>query len=185
MIDFIQLQNLVFPTIDDLKHSAINFNDTCNYLQEKNGCCVEAKQHISDLITYCRKIILFIYSDREEISSFNHKAHNILTNEILSILPKFLKTRKEKRGIITLLISGSIGLAYEGISSFLPNRRHKALQKHLVPWKLKYIYNVTQIIHLEDSMMMYGIYNAETLENLINMVYQIHKLQKKCYLLVN
>ena len=31
-----------------------------------------------------------------------------------------------------------------------------------------------RIIHLEDSIVMYSIYYAETLENLINMVHQIH-----------
>ena len=36
---------------------------------------------------------------------------------------------KHKHGIITTLISSLVGLAYEGISSFLHNRRHKALHK--------------------------------------------------------
>ena len=31
-------------------------------------------------------------------------------------------------------------------------------------------------IHLEDSMVMYGIYNAETLEKIITTVHQIHNL---------
>ena len=31
-----------------------------------------------------------------------------------------------------------------------------------------------KFIHLEDSMVMYGIYNAETLEQLINTVHCIH-----------
>ena len=56
-------------------------------------------------------------------------AHNILTNKILLILPKFPETRKEKRGIITSPISGYIGLAYQGISNCLHNRRHKPLQE--------------------------------------------------------
>ena len=74
----------ILPTIKDLKFSTINFNDTCKYLQEKNECSVEAKQYISDLIIYCRKIIPFMHNYREQISSFNHMAHNILTNDILS-----------------------------------------------------------------------------------------------------
>ena len=32
----------------------------CNYLQEKNGYSVEAKQYTNDLIVYCRKIIPFV-----------------------------------------------------------------------------------------------------------------------------
>ena len=52
-----------------------------------------------------------------------------MKNEVDLILPQCLRNRKEKTGIITLLITGFIGLAYEGVSSFLHNRRHKALHK--------------------------------------------------------
>ena len=31
-----------------------------------------------------------------------------------------------------------------------------------------------KLIHSEDTMVMYGVYNAETLEELINMVYHMH-----------
>ena len=31
-----------------------------------------------------------------------------------------------------------------------------------------------KLMHLEDSMVMYGIYNAETIEHLINTVHYIH-----------
>ena len=50
-------------------------------------------------------------------------------NEISLILPNLPKIRKEKRVIIELLITGFIALAYEVITSFLHNRRHKALHK--------------------------------------------------------
>ena len=33
-----------------------------------------------------------------------------------------------------------------------------------------------KLIHLEDSMVMYGIYNAETLEKLITTVHQMHNI---------
>ena len=46
-----------------------------------------------------------------------------------TVLPKFPEDRKGKRGIFATLISGFIGLSYDGISSFLHNRRHKALHK--------------------------------------------------------
>ena len=31
-----------------------------------------------------------------------------------------------------------------------------------------------KIFHLEDSMVLYGIYNPDTLENLIDTVYRLH-----------
>ena len=52
-----------------------------------------------------------------------------MTNEIAIMMPTFNKNERQKRGIITSLITGFIGLAYEGISSFLHYRRQKALTK--------------------------------------------------------
>ena len=54
-----------------------------------------------------------------------------MENEINMILPKFPENRKEKRCILTTLVSSFIGfidLVYEGITSFLHNRGHKAVR---------------------------------------------------------
>ena len=72
-----------------------------------------------DLIENCRKIIPYVYFYKQQIKSLNDIAYNILENERNIIFPNFLENRKEKRGIFTRLISGFIGLAYEGISSSL------------------------------------------------------------------
>ena len=87
-------------------------------------------------------------------------------------MPNLPKERKEKRGIITLLITGFIGLAYEGISSFLHNRRHKTV----TPMGNKVNVQCNKLIHLEDSLVMYGIYNAETLEKIITTVHKMHNI---------
>ena len=90
--------------------------------------------------------------------------HDILHKEKDLILLWFPKVRKEKRGIVTSLLSGFIGLAYEGISSFLHHRRHEALNKAVKAMETKAYIQCNKIRHLQDSMVMYGIYNAETLE---------------------
>ena len=80
-----------------------------------------------DLRTFCKKIEPFVIYYKRLIKSCSHTAHNILENEINLILPQV--ARKQKCGIITTLVSGFIGLAYEGISSFLHHRCNKALHK--------------------------------------------------------
>ena len=80
------------------------------------------------------------------------------------ILLKFSEGRKSKRGIFSTIISGFIGLAYEGISSFLHDRRHKALHKAVCAMNSKVYTQRNSLIHLENTMVMYGVYNAETLE---------------------
>ena len=123
--------------------------------------------------TYSRKIRPFLHYYRDQTNSFNCTVHNILNNEIGLILLKYTE-RKEGRGIITLLISGFIGLAYEGISSFLHNRRHKALHKAVKAMETKANIQQSKFIHLEDTIVMHGVYNAETLEKLVKTVHIMH-----------
>ena len=81
---------------------------------------------------------------------------------------------KQKHSIIIALVSGFVGLAYEGITSFLHNRRHKALHKAVKAMDSKTTIECNTVMHLENSVVMYGIYNTETLEKLINTVHSIH-----------
>ena len=58
----------------------------------------------------------------------------MLANDIGKILPKFPTDNRQKHCAILTTILGTvpskvIGLAYEGISSFLHHKRHKALHK--------------------------------------------------------
>ena len=116
-----------------------------------------------DLMIFCKKIEPFIMYYKRLIKSYNHTAHNILENEINLILP--LIPRKQKGGFITTLVSSFIGLAYEGISSFLHHKHNKTLHKAVKAMDNKATIQHNKLIQLENLMLVYGIYNAETLEN--------------------
>ena len=123
---------------------------------------------------YCRKIRPYEYFYKQQIASLNQTGHHILKNKIDLILPQFPTNRMEKRSIISSLISGFIPWAYEGVSSFLHHRRHKALHKAVRVMVMKADIQCNEIMHLEDFILMYGIYNAETLEKLNDTVHHIH-----------
>ena len=72
------------------------------------------------------------------------------------------------------MVSGFIGLAYEGISSFLQQKHENALQKAVDAMRNQASIQYNKLIKLDNRMLMYGIYNAETLEKLINTVQEIH-----------
>ena len=72
------------------------------------------------------------------------------------------------------IVSSFIGLAYEGISSFLHHKQNKALHKAVKAMDSKTTIQHSKLIQLENSMFMYGIYSAETLEKCIDTVHQIH-----------
>ena len=61
--------------------------------------------------------------------------------------------------ILGSVASKVIGLAYEGISGFLHHKRHKALHKDVAVMNKRSNVQHNQIHHLEDSMIMYGVYN--------------------------
>ena len=110
---------------------------------------------------------------KKQIEYYNWTTYEILTNELALILPTFSMKEGQKRGIITSLITGFIGFAYEGISSFLHYKRQKALHKAVQAMENKLL-QCNKIFNLEDSVVMYGIYNSDTLEALIDTVHRLH-----------
>ena len=66
---------------------------------------------------------------------YEKTVYNILEKDIGLILPKFgntetnLHSKCPKGLIISALISGFIGLAFKGISSFLQHKQERALQQ--------------------------------------------------------
>ena len=77
---------------------------------------------------------------------------------------------------MTTLVSGFIGLAYEGISSFLQRKCKNALQRAINAMGNEASIQHNRLMKLDDTMLMYGIYNAEMLEKLINTVHEIHNV---------
>ena len=124
---FYLVTKLILPSIGDLKFSNLNYDNTCAYLDNKNAQNTETRKYMLDLKTFCKKIEPFVVYYKRLIKSYNNTTHNISENELNLLLPQI--PRGQKCGIITILVSSFIGLAYEGISSFLHLRQNKALHK--------------------------------------------------------
>ena len=125
------------------------------------------------------KITPYAQLYQRQIQYYNWTAYDTLTDDIGKILPKFLTDNRHKQGAILASILGSvassiIGLTYEGISSFLHLKRHKALHKAVAVMKKKTDVQCNRIHHLEDTMVMYGVYNSDTLTDLID---KVHRMQ--------
>ena len=114
------------PKVEDLKFDDIPYDVECTHLD--NSKPGQSFRILTDIKRYCIKIALHIEYYRKQITYYNQIAPDILTNELALILPTFPTQKREKRGIITSLITGFISLAYEGISSFLHHKRQKALK---------------------------------------------------------
>ena len=124
------------------------------------------------------KITLYAQLYQRQIQYYNQTAYDTLTNDIGKILPNFPTDNRHKHGAIIASILGSvassiIGLAYEGISSFLHHKRHKALHKAVAVMNKKTNIQHNRIHHLEDTMFMYGVYNSDALTDLIDTVHRM------------
>ena len=114
---------------------------------------------------------------KQQIDYYNQTAYNLLQDEIGLILPNF--NSRKKRFLTTILgtiASKVIGLAFEDISRFLHHKRHKALQKAVNVINSKSEIDHNRVYHLEDTMIMYGKYNSNTLIELVKMVYQMQNV---------
>ena len=86
---------------------------------------------------------------------------------------------RNKRFITTILgtiASKVIGLAFKRISSFLHHKRHKALHKAVKQIYERKDMEHNRIYHLEDTMIMYGKYNSDTLMDLLDTVHKMYNI---------
>ena len=164
----------ILPMMDDLKLWAIKYNKECNYLHNLDD---QIKENIKDLLLYCAKVRPYMAFYKMQIKAHNNTTYHILKNEVDLILPKFPEGQKSKRGNFSTIISGFAGLAFKGISSFLHNRRHKALHKAVKAMSIWTDIQRNKLMHLENTLVMYGVYKAERWERLVKTVHTLHSRQ--------
>ena len=169
---FYVVTKFMLPTMGDLKFSKLDYDDTCTYMEDEYAQNTESRRYMLELKAFCNKVRPLVTYYNKLINSYNNTAHNILEKEIKLLLPQV--NRKQKHGIITTLVSSFIGLANEGISSFLQHNQNNALLKAVNAINNKANIQCNKLMKLDDTMLMYGIYSADTLEKLIKTVHEIH-----------
>ena len=110
----------ILPSIRDLNFLKLNYDNTCSHLDDINICDADIKKYLLHLLAFCRKIEPYVCYYNRQIKSYNNTTHNILKSKIDLIFPQIHRT--QKYGIITTIVSSFMGLASEGISSFLHHK---------------------------------------------------------------
>ena len=152
---FYVITKFILPTLDDLKLSPIGYDKDCKYIHDIDDQNNEQiRQNIKDLLLNCAKLRPYMAFYKMQIKARNATAHHILKNELDLILPKFYEGQKSKRRIFSTLISGFIGLAFEGISSFLHHKRHNALHKAVKAMSVSMDAQRNKLMHLENTLVM-------------------------------
>ena len=167
---FYIITKFMLPSMGDIKFSNLNYDHSCTYMNKKYAPNTDSSRYLAELKTYCNRIKPFVSHHSNLIKSYNDTVNNILENEIKPLLPHMAR---QKCGIVTTLVSG---LAYEGISSFLQRKCENALQKAVLAMNNEANIQLNNILILDNTMLIYEIYNADMLEKLINTVWEIHNV---------
>ena len=127
---FYVVTRIEIPKVSDLNLTMFQFDYNCTHVKniEKN-----TRFKVPDMIrnmfnVYCRNIIPYMYLYKHQVEYYEKTVYNILEKDIGMILPKFgntdnnIQLKCPKRQIISALVSGFIGLAFEGISSYLQHK---------------------------------------------------------------
>ena len=120
---FYVINKYKIPKVEQLQFTTFAFDLMCSHLNI-------SKSPLLRYIKHCRRIAPYAKFYKQQIDYYNWTVYNLLQNEIGLILPNF--NDRKKRFLTTTLgtvATKVIGLAFEGISSFLHHKRHKALQK--------------------------------------------------------
>ena len=118
------------PKVSDLNLTLFQFDYNCSHVtnieKDTNFKVHSLIQYMSKV--YCKNIIPYMYLLKHQVEYYKKMVYDSLEKDIGLILPKFenketnVYPKCQKRQIISALISGFIGLAFEGISSFLQHK---------------------------------------------------------------
>ena len=130
---FYVVTKVELPKVSDLNLTMFQFDYHCSHVAHIERIVIGFKFKVTNTILdifkmYCRNLIPYMYLYKHQAEYYEKTVYNILEKDIGMILPKFgntesdMLTKQTKRQILSALIGGFIGLAFEGISSYLQHK---------------------------------------------------------------
>ena len=127
---FYVVTKIEIPKVSDLNLTLYQFDYNCSHVVNiEKGTNFKIPSTIKEMFNvYCKNIIPYMYLYKHQVEYYEKTVYDILEKDIGLIFPKFedreinVNQKCQKRQIISTLISGFIGLAFEGISSFLQHK---------------------------------------------------------------
>ena len=132
---FYVVKKIEIPKVLDMNLKLFQFDYNCSHVVNiEMATGFEIPSTIKEMFdVYCKNIIPYMYLYKHQVEYYGKTVYEILEKDIGLILPKFedreknIKQKCQKRQIILALISGFIGLAFEGISNFLQHKQETEL----------------------------------------------------------
>ena len=150
---FYIITKFILPSIGDIRFLHLTFDNSCSYMNKEYAPNMDSSKYLKELKMYCNKLKPVVTYYSKLIKSYNNTVHDIIENKIKPLLPQ---RPRQKCGLVTTLVSGFIGLAYEGISSFLQRKRDNALKRAVLAMDSEINAQCNKLLKLDNTMLMYG-----------------------------
>ena len=171
------------PRFRDIQISPLKFH---NCSMDLDLDIAISKEHRCLQITvseWCTKATPYMQHLWKKEKYFVDQLYGLLENDLYSMLPQLRHGSHAvcpHRGLGTLLVSAATGLitlVIESLSSYLHNKQEKRINDAVVAMREDNtaVQNVLQ--QYSNDFLMYGHYNVETLEKVIQMVNSLHTRQ--------
>ena len=132
---------------------------------------------------WCARAIPYIEYLKEQEKYYIDKVHELLCDDLYAVLPELKPTSgplRKRRGIGALILSvipGLITLAVESVGSWIKGKQQKRVDEAVSTMRAESQVNRNKLRQYSNDFLMYGKYNVDTLQNVIDTVNAMHRRQ--------
>ena len=130
---------------------------------------------------WCAQAIPYMEYLQQQEKYYIEKVHELLCDDLYSALPELKLTLgplRKRRGIGALILSaipGLITLAVESVSSWIKGKQQKRVDEAVSSMRVESQIDQNKLRQYSNDFLMYGKYNVDTLQNVIDTVNAMHR----------
>ena len=130
---------------------------------------------------WCAQAIPYMEYLQQQEKYYIEKVHELLCDDLYSALPELKLMsgpHRMRRGIGALILSaipGLITLAVESVSSWIKGKQQKRVDEAVSTMRVESQVHRNKLRQYSNDFLMYGKYNVDTLQNVIDTVNAMHR----------
>ena len=181
--------SIPIPRYENVKVKPINFAKCAIALgkDDKNRKYIETPDTRASKAAkeWCARAIPYIEYLKEQEKYYIEKVHELMCDDLYAALPELKPTSghlksRNRRGIGALILSaipGLITLAVESIGSWIKGKQQRRVDEAVSAMRAESQVDRNKLRQYSNDFLMYGKYNVDTLQNVIDTVNAMHRRQ--------
>ena len=171
------------PHFKDIHISPLKFHN-CSMDMDLNSAISKEHRCLQIAVSeWCAKATPYMQHLRKKEKYFVDQLYGLLENDLYSVLPQLRcgsNAVRPRQGLGTLVVSAAtrlITLAVESLGSYLRNKQEKWINDAVLAMREDNAAVQNMLQQYSNDFLMYGRYNVETLEKVIQTVNSLHHRQ--------